>query len=109
MQQEDPGPITVKARLNRDQREQFTEVAAEVVPKIDEGLQALEQAMEIDPEYDDAMAYVNLLYRERADFADTVEVHDDYLAQADQWVQAALDTRKRKAEESTIDAFSTAE
>ena len=76
--------------MNRDQREQFTEVAAEVVPKIDEGLQALEQAMEIDPEYDDAMAYVNLLYRERADFADTVEVHDDYLAQADQWVQAAL-------------------
>ena len=30
-------------------------------------LAASQKAMEIDPEYDDAMAYTNLLYREKAD------------------------------------------
>ena len=103
MQQEDPGPIRTKGRLNRAQREDLAAVAEEVVPLIDEGLEALESAIEIDPDYDDAMAYINLLYRERADFAETEEEHDQYLAQADEWVQMALDTRKRKAEESTID------
>ena len=76
---------------------------------IDEGLEALEKAIGIDPDYDDAMAYVNLLYREKADFAETEEEHDQLLAQADDWVQKALDTRKRKAEESTIEMITTDE
>ena len=85
------------------------EVAGEVVPLIDEGLEALEKAIEIDPDYDDAMAYVNLLYRERADFAESNDDYDNLLAEADEWVQKALDTRKRKAEESTIETFTTDE
>lgn len=105
MQQEDPGPIGVAKRLNRNQREGLAEVAGEVVPLIEEGLEALEKALEIDPDYDDAMAYVNLLYRERADFADTKAESDDFLARADDWVQKALDTRKRKAEESVVETF----
>ena len=80
-----------------------------MVPIIEEGLEALEQALAIDQDYDDAMAYVNLLYRERADFAETKAEYDEYLDQADEWVQKALDTRKRKAEESTIEAFTTDE
>ncbi len=103
MRQEDPGPILTKGRLNRSQRESLAMVSEEVVPVIDEGLEALEKAIEIDPDYDDAMAYVNLLYRERADFSETDAQYDDYLAQADEWVQSALDTRKRKAEASTTD------
>lgn len=109
MQQEDPGPIRTKGRLNRTQREDLASVAEEVVPVIDEGLEALEKAIGIDPDYDDAMAYVNLLYREKADFAETEEEHDQLLAQADDWVQKALDTRKRKAEESTIEMITTDE
>ncbi len=103
MQQEDPGPIRVRGGLNRNQRESLTEISAEITPLIDEGLTALEKAIEIDPDYDDAMAYVNLLYRERADFAETADESDELLAMADEWVQKALDTRKRKAEESTIE------
>ncbi len=109
MVQEDPGPIRTKGRMNRILQEDFAAVAEEVVPIIDEGLDALEMAIGIDPEYDDAMAYVNLLYREKADFAETDEEHDILLAQADEWVQMALDTRKRKAEESTIDMITTDE
>ena len=103
MRQEDPGPIRTRGGLNRSQREALAEVGGEVVPVIDEGLQALEKAIEIDPDYDDAMAYVNLLYREKADFSESDEEYDDYLAQADGWVQKALDTRKRRAEESTTE------
>ena len=109
MQQEDPGPIRTKGRLNRTQREDLSTVAAEVLPVINEGLEALEQAIEIDPDYDDAMAYVNLLYREKADFAETDEEYDDLLTMADEWVQQALDTRKRKAEESTTEMITTDE
>ena len=103
MRQEDPGPIRTRGGLNRSQREALAEVGEEVVPVIDEGLEALEKAIEIDPDYDDAMAYVNLLYREKADFSETDEQYDNYLAQADEWVQKALDTRKRRAEESTTE------
>ena len=103
MRQEDPGPIRTRGGLNRSQREALAEVGGEVVPVIDEGLQALEKAIEIDPDYDDAMAYVNLLFRERADFSETDDEYDNYLAQADEWVQRALDTRKRRAEESTTE------
>jgi len=103
MKQEDPGPMRTKGRLSRAQREELTALSGEVVPLIDEGLDALTKSINIDPDYDDAMAYVNLLYREKADFSETNDGSDELLAQADEWVQKALDTRKRKAEESTID------
>ena len=97
MKPEDPGPIKdEEARL---------ELAQETVPKIDEGLSALEKALEINPDYADAMAYLNLLNRERADFAESEEEYEGYLAKADDWVQKTLDTKKRLAEESTIDQF----
>ncbi|MDE0101382.1 MAG: hypothetical protein OXN89_03300 [Bryobacterales bacterium] len=107
--QEDPGPIAVRGRLNRSQREEYAALKEEIVPKIDEGLVALEEALKIDEEYDDAMAYVNLLYREKADLADSTQEHDQLLATADEWVDRALETRRRKAEESTIEAFTTDE
>ena len=43
---------------------------------IDAGLQSLDKALQIDPEYDDAMAYENLLIRERADLMDTKEEYE---------------------------------
>ena len=97
MKPEDPGPI------KDDEKRQ--ELAQETVPKIDEGLSALTKALEINPDYADAMAYLNLLNRERADFAESEEEYQEYLAKADDWVQKTLDTKKRLAEESTIDQF----
>jgi hypothetical protein len=90
MKQEDPGPIKdkkVKERL----KQQFG-------PVIEGGLQALDKALQIDPEYDDAMAYENLLIRERADLMDTKEEYEKQIQIADDWVQKALATKKLKAE-----------
>ena len=97
MAPEDPGPIA--------DEEKRTELAAELNPVIQEGMEALEKALELNPDYPDAMAYMNLLLREKADLADSAEAHEQLLAQADEWVQRTLDTKKRLTEESTIDQF----
>ena len=65
---------------------------------IEDGIASLKRALEIDKEYDDAMAYLNLLYRERGDLADSFEGYKKDVEVADDWMQKALDTRKLKAE-----------
>jgi site-specific recombinase XerD len=57
----------------------------------------LEKAIALDKEYEDAMAYLNLLYRERADLSDTVEAYKKDTAEADGWVDKTLATKKLKA------------
>src|SRR5215469_14053165 len=90
MKQEDPGPIKDKKVKE--------ELKAQYGPVIDAGLQALDKALQIDPEYDDAMAYENLLIRERADLADSKEEYEKQVKVADDWVSKALATKKAKAE-----------
>ena len=89
MKPEDPGPL--KDKKVRE------EVRARNLPIVDEGLQYLENAIEIDPEYDDAMAYLNLLHRERADLLDTREEFDKETEIADNWVDKTLEVKKIKA------------
>ena len=64
-------------------------------PLVAEGLQYLNQAVANRPNYDDAMAYLNLLYRRKADtdYQDPAAVKDD-VAQAKNWMNKALGTRK---------------
>lgn len=90
MKPEDPGPI--KDKKVRE------ELKAQWVPVINEGLKDLEKALQIDPEYDDAMAYMNLLTRERADLMDSKEEYQKEIEIADNWVQKTLQTKKIKAE-----------
>jgi len=97
MKPDDPGPIK-----DDEAREALAE---EIIPKIDAGLTALEKALEINPDYADAMAYLNLLNRERADVSPSEEEYEQYLAKADEWVEKTLETKKRIADESTIDQF----
>lgn len=68
---------------------------------VDEGMQYLQQALANRPTYDNAMAYLNLMYRTKADvdFGHADDVKTD-LAQADQWVQKALSTRKLNEEKA---------
>jgi Tfp pilus assembly protein PilF len=90
MKPEDPGPI--KDKKLKD------ELKAQWLPVIDSGIQNLEKALEIDKEYDDAMAYMNLLIREKADLAETPDEYKKAIAVADDWVQKSLETKKIKAE-----------
>jgi tetratricopeptide (TPR) repeat protein len=90
MKPEDPGPIKDK-KVKAELKEKYTAV-------VENGLKALDKALEINPEYDDAMAYENLLIRERADLMDTAEEYKKQIEIADNWVQKALATKKMKAE-----------
>lgn len=90
MKPEDPGPI--KDKKVRE------ELKAKWGPVVEDGIKQLEKALQVDPEYDDAMAYLNLLIRERADLADTPEQYKADIQTADNWVQKALETKKIKAE-----------
>jgi tetratricopeptide (TPR) repeat protein len=90
MRPEDPGPI--KDKKAREELRAKNEAVAQ------EGIAMLEKALKIDEDYDDAMAYMNLLYRQKAFIAETVEENKKLQGDADQWMQKALATRKKKAE-----------
>ncbi len=69
---------------------------------VQDGIDNLDKALKLRPDYDDAMAYLNLLYREKAD----VECTDPAartadLKTADDWVDKTMATKKAKAEKQT--------
>ncbi|MGA2960734.1 MAG: tetratricopeptide repeat protein [Candidatus Korobacteraceae bacterium] len=69
---------------------------------VEEGIKMLQKALQIRPDYDDAMAYLNLLYRERADYecGDAVARAAD-IKTANDWVDKTLATKKAKAEKQS--------
>jgi len=70
-------------------------LAKENGPLVAEGLDYLHQAVKDRPNYDDAMAYLNLIYRRKADvdFGHPAEVKED-LAEAEKWRTDAMGTRR---------------
>lgn len=50
---------------------------------IQEGIDALQQALSLKPDYDDAMAYLNLLYRRKADTVETKTERERLIKMAD--------------------------
>jgi tetratricopeptide (TPR) repeat protein len=64
-------------------------------PLVDEGLQYLKQALANRSNYDDAMQYLNLIYRNKADvdYGNNAAVTQD-LADAQDWTSKAMSTRK---------------
>ncbi len=90
MKPDDPGPIKDKKAKE--------ELKAQWMPTIDAGLDALDKTLKIDPEYEDAMTYKNLLIRERAYLDDSKEDFEKDTKTADELQQKALDTKKIKEE-----------
>ena len=70
-------------------------------PLVQGGIQKLQKALELRPDYDDAMAYLNLLYREEADLqCDDPDARKTDLKTADDWVDKTMATKKAKAEKA---------
>jgi tetratricopeptide (TPR) repeat protein len=66
---------------------------------VQEGIDDLNKAIELRKDYDDAMAYLNLLFREKADIeCGDPDARKQDLATADDWVKKTMDTKKAKAE-----------
>jgi tetratricopeptide (TPR) repeat protein len=69
------------------------------MPNIQEGIDNLNKALQLRPDYDDAMAYMNLMYRERADVqCEDPSARAADLKTADEWVDKTLAVKKAKAE-----------
>jgi tetratricopeptide (TPR) repeat protein len=89
MKSEDPGPIK-DAKIRTDLKDEYGKT-------IDSGIKSLQTALQLDAEYDDAMSYLNLLYRKKADIDDTPDEAKADIAKAEEWFTKALDTKKMKA------------
>jgi len=66
---------------------------------IQDGIDSLNKAIDLRKDYDDAMAYMNLLYREKADReCDEPDQRAADLKTADEWVDKTMAAKKAKAE-----------
>lgn len=63
---------------------------------IDEGIDSLKKAIDLRPDYDDAMAYLNLLYRRKADAVDSADQRADLQKQADDLVDKVKDVKQKR-------------
>jgi tetratricopeptide (TPR) repeat protein len=74
-------------------------ISEENAPLVSEGLEYLNQAIADRANYDDAMTYLNLMYRRKADvdYATPSEVKADVAAAKD-WTAKAMGTRKENEE-----------
>lgn len=85
LKEDDPLPASL--------REEFTNRYGSVV---DEGIKDLQQAIELRPDYADAMAYLNLLYRQKADMAASSDERTQLLQQADALVDKVREIKQKE-------------
>ncbi|PYT59942.1 MAG: hypothetical protein DMG35_12985 [Acidobacteria bacterium] len=84
----DPLPPSVRA-----------EYTAKYSALVDEGIAALQKAIQLRPDYDDAMAYLNLLYRRKADMVESADERASLLKQADDLVDKVKEIKQKRAEQ----------
>ena len=75
------------------------EYASKYGTLIDEGITDLQKAISIKPDYDDAMAYLNLLYRRKADMVESKEEREALLKQADDLVDKVKEIKQKRSEQ----------
>ena len=89
MKPDDSGPIK-NDKVKTELKEKYGKA-------IDDGLSSLQKAIDIDKENDDAMTYLNLLLRKKADLEDTADEAKADVAKAEEWANKSLDIKKVKA------------
>jgi tetratricopeptide (TPR) repeat protein len=72
--------------------------AAKFGPMVEEGIKDLQKAIEVRPDYDDAMAYLNLLYRRKADMVESAEERAALQKQADDLIDKVKEIKQKRAE-----------
>jgi tetratricopeptide (TPR) repeat protein len=106
---------TLAYHANRDAREEYNKTAKKTLKEndplpakqtadlaaqngtiVDEGMTGLKKAMELKPDYDDAMAYLNLLYRQKADLETSPDARTEDLKQADDLVDQVKAIKQKR-------------
>jgi tetratricopeptide (TPR) repeat protein len=77
------------------------QLAAQNGPLVDEALDVLHKAVDLRPSYEDAMAYINLAYRRKAEIeCGNADARKADIQQAEEWTQKALGARKANVEKA---------
>jgi tetratricopeptide (TPR) repeat protein len=84
----DPLPAAVRA-----------DYATKYASLVDEGIADLQKAIQLRPDYDDAMAYLNLLYRRKADMVESAEERASLQKQADDLIDKVKEIKQKRAEQ----------
>ena len=69
-------------------------------PLVDDGIASLRKAVEVNPQYDDAMTYLNLLYRRKADMVESTAERDGLTKQADDLLDKVKEIKQKRAEQA---------
>jgi tetratricopeptide (TPR) repeat protein len=70
-------------------------------PMVEEGIENLRKALNLRQDYDDAMAYLNLLYRQKADIVTSAEEREQLLDDADRLVDRVREIKQKQMEAAT--------
>jgi tetratricopeptide (TPR) repeat protein len=89
MKPDDPGPLK-DPKAKADLQSKYQKV-------IDEGIDNLKKCLAIDKENEDAMSYMNLLLRKKADLEDSPDAAKADIAQAEDWSNKSIEMKKEKA------------
>jgi tetratricopeptide (TPR) repeat protein len=84
----DPMPAAVRA-----------DYVAKASAMVDEGITAIQKALQVRPDYDDAMVYLNLLYRRKADMVESAEERASLQNQADVLLDKVKEIKQKRAEQ----------
>ncbi len=66
---------------------------------VDDGIEKLKKAIELKPDYDDALTYLNLVYRRKADMVDSTEERDALTKQADDLLDQVKAIKQKRAQQ----------
>src|SRR3989440_3804868 len=84
----DPLPPTLRAKY-----------VADYGQLIEEGINNLQKAISLKPDYDDAMSYLNLLYRRKADTVESADERASLMKQADDLLDKVREIKQKRAEQ----------
>jgi tetratricopeptide (TPR) repeat protein len=83
--------------LPPDVRKAYTEKYGTLV---DDGIASLKKATELKSDYDDALTYLNLLYRRKADMVESAAEREGLTKQADELLDKVKEIKQKRAEET---------
>lgn len=103
--QDERNKLGMKATDSLKDKKACAMVKEHNAPMVEEGIGLLNKALKLRQDYDDAMAYMNLMYREKADVeCDDLPGREEDLKTADHWVDETLRVKKAKAEKAAQNA-----
>jgi tetratricopeptide (TPR) repeat protein len=76
-----------------------TDYAAKYGTLVDEGISDLQKAISLKPDYDDAMAYLSLLYRRKADMVESADERASLEKQADDLLEKIKEIKQKRLDQ----------